>query len=118
MKTFSKALITVLLISLFVVSPIFAQDYVYKVSGDSPNNDGIAASATSTVLGPFSVVMVDGTGATKIVVYLQKGSDTSSLTLSGPGGYSVLLGNALALKCSVYLFLAADNSVSNIALMY
>ena len=116
MKTFSKALITVLLISLFVVSPIFAQDYVYKVSGDSPNNDRSVASA-SALLGPYSVEAIEWIDATKIKAYLKGSTGNIGLTLSGQTGGSVLLGNALALKVSVFLFTAADNSISNIVLM-
>ena len=118
MKSFSKTIIAFALISLFVTSPLFAEDYVYKIPAGRSSGNPLAAASSSQVLGPYSAVAVEWVDSANAKVYLtDSAGKTVSLAIGGPSTGLAVLNSALSNQALVYLFLDSSNYVTNIAMI-
>lgn len=115
MKSFSKIIIAFALVSLFIASPLFAEDYVYKIPANRTSSNSLAAASSSTVLGPYSASSMEWGDSTSAKVYLTDSSGkTSTLSIYGPSTALGMIGAAFTNHSVVYLFLDSSNYVTNI----
>jgi hypothetical protein len=114
-KSFSKTIIAFALVSLFIVSPLFAEDYVCKIPAGRSNSKSLAAPSSSQVLGPYVTSAIEWVDSTNAKVYLTDSSGkTDCLKLEGPSIWLMMFSSALSNQAIVYLFLDSENYVINV----
>jgi hypothetical protein len=118
MKTFAKSIIAISIFSLFISSPIFAQDYVFK-SRETNSSSGNSAESTTVVIGPYYVEAIEMIDSTQAKTYLKDSSGKYiSITSTPPSFYMIILSTALSTKSAVYLFLESSTTISNVGVIY